>query len=106
MGKKQRLEDGERHRLGGADRQTNKHVDLCWLNSCGKQERIRLGWPGWGANRRISRKEWAVLSCGVTQKVGSASLGGWRQRSLVDWRNPAWALECGRQEALLSRLHS
>lgn len=50
-----------RQRLGGADRQTNKHVDLCWLDSFGKQWRIRLGWAWVGGGWWISRKEWAVL---------------------------------------------
>lgn len=29
----QKFRDRERQSLGEADRQTNKHVDLCWLDS-------------------------------------------------------------------------
>lgn len=35
--KKQKLRNWDRQRLGEADRQTNKHIDLCWLDSFGKQ---------------------------------------------------------------------
>lgn len=43
VGKKRKLRDWNRQRLGEADRQTNKRVDLCWLDSFEKQWRIRLG---------------------------------------------------------------
>lgn len=43
-----------RQRLGEADRQTNKHADLCWLDSFGKQWRVGLGGPGWGSGQQIS----------------------------------------------------
>lgn len=38
--KKRKLRDWDRQRQGEADRQTNKHVDLCWLDYFEKQWRI------------------------------------------------------------------
>lgn len=38
--KKRKLRDWDRQRQGEADRQTNKRVDLCWLDYLEKQWRI------------------------------------------------------------------
>lgn len=59
--KKRKLRFWGRQSPGEADRQTNKHVDLCWLDSFGKQWRVGFGWAWVGVGPADQRKEWAVL---------------------------------------------
>lgn len=65
--KKRKVRDWERQRLGEADRQTNKHGDLCWLGSSEKQWRVRLGWAWVGAGQADQPEgTGCTVSSGVT----------------------------------------